>query len=155
MTRKMVTIHFIIFAGGLLFGFGLGLSRMVQPEVVLDFLQLEDLGLIFVMGGAAVISGLVFNIAARRRGKAFLTGIPYKLRRRDMNRDIVVGGVIFGAGWGLSGVCPGGAYASLGVGNIPILFALAGMFLGAYLYGRWQARAARQAESFVEVKQSI
>ncbi|MEF8822151.1 MAG: DUF6691 family protein, partial [Halovenus sp.] len=47
---------------------------------------------------------------------------------------------IFGVGWGLSGICPGAAYASLGVGNWPILYALGGMFLGAYAQGVWRSR---------------
>jgi uncharacterized membrane protein YedE/YeeE len=43
--------------------------------------------------------------------------------------------VIFGVGWGLSGLCPGAAVASVGIGNGPVLIGLAGMFLGAYLQG--------------------
>jgi uncharacterized membrane protein YedE/YeeE len=50
--------------------------------------------------------------------------------------------VIFGAGWGLSGICPGAAYASLGIGNVPILWAVGGMFVGAYLQGVWRSRQA-------------
>ena len=47
----------------------------------------------------------------------------------------MVGGGVFGVGWGLSGICPGAAYASLGIGNTVILYGVAGMFLGAYLQG--------------------
>ncbi|MFB6200522.1 MAG: YeeE/YedE family protein, partial [Halorhabdus sp.] len=45
-----------------------------------------------------------------------------------------------GLGWGISGVCPGSGYASLGIGNWPILIAIAGMFVGAYLQGIWRDR---------------
>jgi hypothetical protein len=125
-----------ILLGGLLFGFGLGYSHMARPEVVLDFLQFDDLGLLFVMGGAAVVSGTVFTLTARFGDRAPLTGSEYTRRLKSFDRNVVSGGVIFGAGWGVSGICPGAAYASVGIGNWPILWAIAGMFLGAYIQGR-------------------
>jgi hypothetical protein len=107
---------------------------------VLNFLQFEDFGLIFVMGGAAVVTGTIFAVATNVLDSAPLTGRPYTRRLKSFDRNVLIGGSIFGVGWGISGICPGAAYASLGVGNYPILFALAGMFLGAYLQGLWRAR---------------
>lgn len=128
--------HGLILVGGLLFGFGLGVSRMARPEVVLDFLQFQDFGLLFVMGGAAVVSALTFTVGADvLRGTAPLTGRTYGRRVKELDRNVLVGGTVFGVGWGLSGICPGAAYASLGVGNWPILWAIGGMFLGAYAQG--------------------
>ena len=129
-----------ILFGGLLFGFGLGVSHMARPEVVLNFLQLVDLGLLFVMFGAAVVSGLAFAVIPRLRERAPLTGDTYGRRLKSFDRNVLVGGVIFGLGWGISGVCPGSGYASLGIGNWPILIAIAGMFIGAYLQGVWRSR---------------
>jgi len=125
----------VIYAGGLVFGVGLAVSGMARPEVVLDFLQFEDLGLLFVMGGAAVVSGLTFAVARRYLDRAPLTGSAYTRRVKSLDRNVVLGGSIFGVGWGLSGICPGAAYASVGIGNYPILWAIAGMFLGAYAQG--------------------
>ncbi|AOW79570.1 hypothetical protein HTSR_0370 [Halodesulfurarchaeum formicicum] len=125
----------LVYVGGLLFGLGLAVSQMARPEVVLDFLQLEDLGLLFVMGGGAALAGVVFAIASRSGRSAPLTGRPYGLRLREFDRNVAIGGVIFGVGWGLSGICPGAAYASVGIGNYPILIAIAGMFAGAYVQG--------------------
>ena len=125
----------LVFAGGLLFGAGLGYSHMVRPEVVLDFLQFDDLGLLFVMGGAAVTTGVVFFLATNYLDRAPLTGDVYERRLKSLDRNVLVGGGIFGVGWGLSGICPGAAYASLGVGNYPVLLAIAGMLLGAYAQG--------------------
>jgi hypothetical protein len=129
----------LVLAGGLVFGFGLGFSHMARPEVVLDFLQFEDLGLLFVMGGAAVVSGLGFVIVPRLRNRAPLTGDVYRRRLRSFDRNVLLGGAVFGVGWGVSGICPGAAYASLGIGNWPILWAIAGMFLGAYAQGYWRS----------------
>ena len=130
----------LLFVGGLIFGFGLGYRVMARPEVVVNFLLFEDLGLPFVMFGAAIVSGVAFAVLPRVRDAAPLTGTPYERRLKPFDRNVLVGGAIFGVGWGLSGICPGAAYASLGVGNITILWALAGMFVGAYAQGYWRSR---------------
>lgn len=130
----------VFLLGGLVFGFGLGISHMARPEVVLDFLQFEDLGLLFVMFGAATVTGIAVAVVPRLRDRAPLTGEAYGRRLKSFDRNVLVGGVIFGLGWGISGVCPGSGYASLGIGNWPILWAIGGMFAGAYLQGIWRSR---------------
>ena len=129
----------LILVGGVIFGFGLGFSHMARPEVVIDFLLFEDLGLPFVMFGAAIVSGIAFAVLPRIRDSAPLTGNRYERRLKPFDRNVLIGGAIFGVGWGLSGICPGAAYASLGVGNVTILWALAGMFVGASLQGAWRS----------------
>lgn len=133
----------VILLGGLLFGFGLAHSTMAQPEVVLSFLRLEDLGLLLVMaGGAGVMMLTIFGARAVLQNPPLTTN-AYKRRRKHLDRKVIAGGGIFGVGWGLTGVCPGAGLASLGIGNYPILLAIGGMFVGAYLQGYW--RSARQA----------
>ena len=132
----------LVFVGGLLFGAGLAVSHMTHPEVVLAFLQFTDLGLAFVMGGAALVAMVTIGLATRSGKSAPLTGTPYGRRLKSMDRSVLVGGTIFGVGWGLSGICPGAAFASVGVGNYPILVAIAGMFLGAYAQGYWRSARA-------------
>lgn len=136
-----------IFVGGLIFGFGLGFSHMARPEVVLDFLQFTDFGLLFVMFGAAIVSGIAFAIMPRLGVRAPLTGRPYGRRLKSFDRNVLLGGSIFGVGWGLSGICPGAAYASLGIGNVTILWAIVGMFAGAYLQGAWRSQRADTAST--------
>ena len=136
----------LILVGGLIFGFGLAYSHMARPEVVLSFLQFEDFGLLFVMFGGAGVTGLTYLLAPRLLGRAPLTGDEFQRRLKPFDRNVVAGGAIFGVGWGLSGVCPGAAYASLGVGNVAILWAIGGMFLGAYLQGRWRGRGSNAAD---------
>ncbi len=108
---------------------------MARPEVVLDFLQFEDFGLLFVMVGGAAVTAVVSSQSACST-EAPLTGRPYERREKSFDRNVLVGGTVFGVGWGLSGICPGAAYASLGIGNMTILWALAGMFVSAHLQGR-------------------
>ena len=129
----------VIVIGGALFGFGLAHSGMAKPEIVLDFLQLQDLGLVFVMGGAAAVTGTVITVATRYLDRAPLTDKRYGKREKSFDRSVLLGGVVFGVGWGISGLCPGSAYASLGIGNFPILIGIAGMFLGAYAQGYWRS----------------
>lgn len=125
----------VIYVGGLLFGAGLAVSGMTRPEVVLDFLQFQDFGLLFVMGGAAVVAGSIFALATRYLDRAPLTARTYTRHAKSFDQNVVIGGSIFGVGWGLSGICPGAAFASFGIGNYPILWAIVGMFLGAYAQG--------------------
>ncbi|MFA9516710.1 YeeE/YedE family protein [Halopenitus sp. H-Gu1] len=130
----------LVLVGGLLFGFGLAYSHMARPEVVLNFLQFDDFGLVFVMFGGAAVTGVTFLLAPRLLDRAPLTGDRFERRLKPFDRNVVLGGAIFGAGWGLSGICPGAAYASLGIGNVTILWAIAGMFIGAYIQGRVRSR---------------
>lgn len=125
-----------VYGGGILFGFGLAYSGMTRPEIVLSFLRLDDLGLIFVMGGAAVITFIAINVVPKFM-KAPALGGTFRPRVSVLTRNTLIGAAIFGTGWGISGLCPGSAVASLGTGNWPIIFGLTFMFLGAYLRGRF------------------
>lgn len=139
-TSRHPLFTLVIVVGGLLHGFGLAYSGMARPEIVLDFLQLEDLGLLFVMGGASLVMGIAIHLGTEVLDTAPLTGDRYTRREKSYDRSVVVGGIVFGVGWGVSGICPGAGYASLGIGNYEILWAVAGMFIGAYLQGLWRAR---------------
>ena len=126
--------NLVVLVGGLFFGFGLAYSGMTKQEIVLSFLQLNDLGLMFVIGGAALVTSLAVNVAPRYL-KAPLLGGVFRPRRALLSRNVILGAIIFGVGWGLSGQCPGSAVASLGTGNLLVLVGLAAMFIGAYLRG--------------------
>jgi uncharacterized membrane protein YedE/YeeE len=119
---------------GALFGFGLALSTMVQPEVVLSFLRFQDWGLMLVMGGAVAVTLLAYLLLPRLLNRPLLGG-TFQRHASAWNRDTLVGAAIFGVGWGLSGVCPGPAIAGLGTGNWTLLWALAGIALGALVQG--------------------
>lgn len=123
-----------VLASGALFGFGLSISTMIQPEVVLGFLRFNDMGLMLVMGGAVVVTLLVYRYGPRLLRQPLLGGYFHQ-HVSVWNRDTLVGAALFGAGWGLCGVCPGPAIAGLGTGNGDLLWALAGIALGALLQG--------------------
>lgn len=128
-----------VLAGGVLFGLGLSVSRMIVPETVLDFLRLRDMGLLLVLGGATGVSLLVFQLAPRALRRPLLGGsfAPHPGR---LDGRTVVGAALFGAGWGLSGVCPGPAIAGLGAGLWPLGWSVLGLSAGAWLHGLYSSR---------------
>lgn len=128
--------HIIVFIGGMLFGFGLAFGGMSKQEIVLSFLQLQDLGLLLLLGGSALVTAVTINLIPKILKKPILGG-EFKKRTRTLTKRTIIGAIIFGLGWGISGLCPGSAMASLGIGNLPSLIGIAGMFLGAYIMGRY------------------
>jgi uncharacterized membrane protein YedE/YeeE len=127
--------------GGALFGYGLAYSGMVSPEVVLRFLTWQDFGLMLVMGGAVAVTVVAYQLAPRLLRQP-ICGTRFDKRITPLDRKTLWGAALFGAGWGLCGVCPGPAIAGLGSGNFQLLWALAGIFAGAYLHGWWESRNA-------------
>lgn len=124
----------VVLVAGVLFGFGLALSTMIQPEVVLGFLRFSDFGLMLVMGGAVVVTLIAYKLLPRWMKRPLLGG-QFQWHVAHLNTDTVKGAAIFGVGWGLCGVCPGPAIAGLGTGNWTLLWALGGIALGALVQG--------------------
>lgn len=121
---------------GLLFGFGLIISGMANPAKVLSFLDLAgvwDPSLALVMAGAIAV-GLVGFTLAKGRTSTF-SGTPMQLPTTTrIDRRLLIGGVMFGVGWGLAGICPGPALVGLG-SSIPQAFLfVAAMLSGMALY---------------------
>lgn len=128
--------YLIALACGLIFGIGLTISQMIDPAKVLGFLDVGaipaggwDPSLLFVMIGAIGVAAPAYYLTGQRArpviGHLFL--VP---KRNDINLSLVSGSLIFGAGWGLAGICPGPAISALGLGNTSIYW-----FFGAMLIG--------------------
>lgn len=134
---KRVLDAFCTLAAGGLFAAGLMVSGMARPETVLDFLTFRDLGLLLVLGAAVAINLLVFQLWPRWQPRPWLGG-HYQQRPFALSRSTLAGGVLFGIGWGLCGVCPAPALAGLGGGDASLGLALLGMLAGGGLHG-WLA----------------
>lgn len=125
---------------GLLFGIGLALSNMIDPNKVLDFLDVSgnwDPSLAFVMIGALSITFVAFRIIPKRATPLFDTKFRLSTST-DIDRPLLLGSVLFGVGWGLVGFCPGPALAIIGMGLLdPAIFVfsmIAGFVVQRYFY---------------------
>ena len=135
MTRSLSVAASL--SAGLLFGLGLAVSGMMDPQKVLGFLDVTgewNPALAFVLGGAVSVSALGYALA-RRLPRPILAARFRIPDRRDIDLRLVAGAVTFGVGWGLAGFCPGPALASLAL-LLPGGFA----FVGAMLVGMALAR---------------
>ncbi len=127
---------------GLIFGLGLAISQMTDPEKVKAFLDIAalwtgtwDPSLVFVMGVGLLVAIPFYRL--RRPMRAPLAAASFAVpARTEIDSRLVVGSAVFGLGWGLSGLCPGPAIADLGLA--PAEFAL---FAVAMLAGSWGAGA--------------
>jgi uncharacterized protein len=121
---------------GLVFGIGLIISGMADPDKVLGFLDLAgawDPSLALVMAGAIGV-GLVAFAVARRRARSLL-GAPMHLpTATQIDRRLVGGSLLFGVGWGLAGFCPGPALVALGMGSRQALVFVVAMLAGMALF---------------------
>lgn len=136
---------FLVFLVGLVFGIGLILSGMADPARVLGFLDLSGLwdpSLALVMGGAIMVGFFAFQIA-RKRTRTLIGGALLLPSATAIDRRLVLGSLIFGAGWGLAGFCPGPAIVSLGSGHPKAVVFVGAMLAGMLMYeltGRYTGR---------------
>ena len=130
---------FIALASGLLFGVGLIAGGMTDPSKVQGFLDLFgrwDPSLAFVMGGAILVGSVGFALARRRQ--VTWTGDTMELPKSQIvDTRLLVGGALFGIGWGLGGLCPGPALTALGAGFAPAAWFVAAMLAGMWLHDQF------------------
>jgi len=135
---------FACFGCGLIFGTGLLISGMTQPEKVLGFLDIFgawDATLAFVMAGAVAVAAAGFALARRRGIPVFAPGHLWPARS-DIDTPLVAGAVLFGVGWGLIGICPGPALVNLAGLSLPIVVFVVAMALGMAGFGLLPTRSA-------------
>lgn len=138
---------------GTLFGLGLAISGMVLPERVLGFLDLFghwDPTLAFVMGGGLLVTTPAFFLVLRRSRPLFDSKF-YLPTRKDLDTPLLVGAASFGIGWGLAGLCPGPAIASLSTGSAPVFGFFAAMLAGMALSDRARPLFTRRPSATTRV----
>jgi uncharacterized protein len=137
----------IAFAAGIVFAVGLAVSGMTDPAKVtafLDFTGAWDPSLALVMGGAIGVFLPGYRLLRRRRAPVY--GERFVLpRETPIDAQLVGGAAVFGVGWGLVGMCPGPAIASLGAGSPSAWMFAGGMVLSMAAYERVRSLATRPA----------
>jgi len=126
----------VSFVSGIVFALGLGISGMTRPIKVIGFLDFTgkwDASLAFVMIGAITVYSIAYRLVRRRTAPLFSAKflIP---DRKDIDRNLIFGAALFGAGWGLAGFCPGPAVTSLASGAAPVALFVIAMVAGIYLH---------------------
>ncbi|MBX2807622.1 MAG: YeeE/YedE family protein [Cellvibrionaceae bacterium] len=123
---------------GVLFGLGLAVSEMIKPQRVIGFLDITgdwDATLLFVMGGALVVGLPCFQIALKRKpvcSEQF--DLPSNMA---IDRPLLIGAILFGVGWGLSGLCPGPAIAGMATLSFDIIGFVLAMIVGQVCVMYW------------------
>lgn len=126
----------IVFASGLVFGLGLIISGMSNPQNVIQFLDIISLwnpSLLLVMLGAIPVTTLGFYWIEKYHKTAY--GSPLHLPgKTHIHAELIIGSIIFGAGWAIAGFCPGPALVALGAGYVKALVFVVAMILGMLLH---------------------
>jgi len=123
---------------GAVFGVGLTVSQMIDPNKVLGFLDVTgpwDASLLLVLGGAVTLSTVLFR-RVLRRARPVLDDHFHLPTTSVIDARLLTGAALFGVGWGMAGYCPGPALASLGFANPEALWLLPAMLVGVGLQ-RW------------------
>ena len=117
---------------GLIFGLGLTISGMINPAKVLGFLDILgnwDPSLAFVMGGALIVTFVGFRITKAKDKPAFEEKFHFPTNTA-IDAKLIIGAVLFGAGWGLVGLCPGPAISGFLIGDLNSVIFVVAMFVG-------------------------
>ena len=120
---------------GIIFGIGLVISQMINPVKVLGFLNLFgewDPSLAFVMVGALIVSSPLFHLFKNREKPIFSSSFSIS-NKKEIDKKLIIGSILFGAGWGLVGLCPGPAITSIALLNASSGIFVVSMFIGFYI----------------------
>lgn len=145
--KKDKRSHVVAFVSGLLFAIGLGIAGMTNPHKVLNFLDVFgdwDPSLALVMGGAILVYAPVYRLLKGKSAPKFGEQFHWPTKQ-DVDRELVIGSILFGIGWGIAGFCPGPAVvAAVTVvsGHGPTLAFFAAMVLGMLAQGALARRLA-------------
>ena len=124
---------------GIIFGIGLSLSQMINPNKVLNFLDITgnwDPTLIFVMMGALAVSSVSFRWVLKRPAPLLAESFHIS-KKASFDKPLVFGAAIFGIGWGMSGYCPGPAVANLGLLSLESLIMVVAIYSGFFACNRY------------------
>lgn len=119
---------------GLIFGVGISISGMANPAKVLNFFDFAgtwDPSLIFVMGGALIVTFIGYRFVLKRSAP-FFGGHFILPSRNDLDAQLIGGSALFGIGWGIAGFCPGGALPALGTAKPEVFIFIAALLAGIY-----------------------
>ncbi len=127
----MKNITYIIF--GILFGIVLTKAEVISWFRIQNMFQFKELHMYLIIGSAVVVGAISIQIIKALKVKA-LNGEDLQYGEKKFTKGFIIGGMMFGFGWAITGACPGPIFAQIGAGEYPAFFTLAGALTGSYLY---------------------
>ncbi len=118
---------------GTLFGIVLTKAEVVSWFRIQNMFQFKEWHMYLIIGSAVVVGAISMQIVQRLKLKA-LSGEALRFQGKKFHKGFIIGGMLFGFGWAITGACPGPIFAQIGAGEFPALFTLAGALTGAFLY---------------------
>jgi len=131
----------VYLAAGVLFGFILSRVGATSYDLIMRMFLFTNLHLMGVIGMAVLVAMAGIQLI-RRLGLKTIQGGEIEIKEKSRNRGNIVGGLLFGVGWALSGSCPGTVLSQIGEGKLDALFTCAGLVAGTYLFGALQPKIA-------------
>lgn len=122
-----------VFLVGIYFGIVLTKSEVVSWFRIQRMFHFEEAHMYLIIGSAVIVGAISLWIF-KRFGQQDYQGNRVEIRAKGFDKGIIIGGILFGLGWAVTGACPGPIYAQLGSGEYLALLTFAGAFIGAYLY---------------------
>ncbi len=129
--------NFVFVLLGTAFGIILTKSEVISWFRIHKMFLFKEPYMYLIIVSAVVVGIISIQILKRMKIKS-LTDEEMKFEGKDFNKGFIIGGVIFGIGWAITGACPGPIFAQIGAGAYPAIFTLIGAVLGAYLYNRFR-----------------
>jgi len=118
---------------GTLFGIVLTKSEVISWFRIQEMFRFNEAHMYLIIGSAVAV-GAVSMYVARRLNVRSVSGEELELRGKEFHKGFIIGGIIFGIGWAITGACPGPIFAQIGAGEYPAFATLSGAVTGAFAY---------------------
>lgn len=144
----MNKVNLVSFVSGLIFAFGLGISGMMNSDKVQGFLDLSgkwDPSLGLVMGGGVLVTFITFPFIFKRKHPILEEKFSLPTSK-NIDKDLILGAVLFGMGWGIGGLCPGPALANLGTFRPEIVVFVLSMITGFWIQKQFLTPKPKQIQ---------
>jgi uncharacterized membrane protein YedE/YeeE len=146
--NRQLTHGFGPLLGGIVFAVGLYMGGMLNPSKIIGFLDVTgnwDPSLLFVMMGAVGTHMVLYRLTMKKQSPLFDSNF-YVPNRRDLDKRLIIGGVVFGAGWGIGGLCPGPGITAVMTAHPYAVTFLVAMAAGIYISRVFEPRASKQGK---------
>ena len=127
--------HLPYLLAGILFGILLTKAEVISWWRIQEMYRLQSFHMYGVIG-SAVVTGAISVWLMKRFNVSTRSGEPIAIQPKSFDKGIVIGGLLFGIGWGITGACPGPLYAQIGAGMTVVVVTLLSAVAGTWTYGR-------------------